>query len=827
MLAKTIWDRLNQGNNDRPVTTVSNQKLVGVEGSPLKVIGSVHLNIVLEQQQFNANFLVADSLTTEAILGRDFLRDNHCVIDVGKSLIKFENAGITLNLMGSAHNSQIAHVSVIVDATLQVPGCSEIDIMAKVPSVAKGGSWIVESIPAKNNAVMVARTLVSPCNQMVPVRVLNPRPERITVSKGTTIATMEAVAVVAATSEDQSTQKQQLLTKMVQQIGDHVSSIQREQLLQLLLEFSDIFAAHPNDLGHTNVVTHHIDTGNAHPIRQQVRRAPVAKREETHRLLNDMLQNDVIQPSSSPWASPVVLVQKHDGSQRFCIDYRKLNRVTKRDAYPIPRIDDTLDTLAGSCWFSTLDLVSGYWQVEVAQQDREKMAFCVPEGLFEFKVLPFGLNNAPATFQRLMDLLLSGLKWKTCLVYLDDVIIFAHTFEEHLHRLKGVFERFREAGVKLKPSKCLFCRSQVQFLGHVISSAGISTDPSKTILVADWPTPTSGKDVQKFLGLASYYRRFVPACAAIAKPLHRLTEKTAKFKWSTQCEQAFIELKQRLTSAPILALPEFSEHFVLDTDASDVGIGAVLSQKHANGSERVIAYASRVLSKPERRYCVTRKELLAAISFVKHFCPYLLGKPFTLRTDHSSLTWLYNFKNPEGQLARWLEALQEYHFTIEHRKGCLHGNADAMSRRPCSQCGRDSHTTMEATIAVCKETNTVVPERSNEDIRKLQMEDQSIGFVLRAKEANDRPSPEILKGQSLTVRRLIQLWPRLLISNGTLCRKYEDLGSKQEWTQLVVPQSLREEVMEELHAGIMGGHVGESKTLQQVKRRFYWPGSLT
>jgi len=170
-----------------------------------------------------------------------------------------------------------------------------------------------------------------------------------------------------------------------------------------------------------------------------------------------MLQNDVIQPSSSPWASPVVLVQKHDVSQRFCIDYRKLNRVTKKDAYPIPQIDDTLDTLSGSCWFSTLDLVSGYWQVEVAQQDREKTAFCFPEGLFEFRVLPFGLNNAPATFQRLMDLLLSGLKWKTCLVYLDDVIIFAHTSEEYLHRLKQVFERFREAGL---PSKCLFCQSR-------------------------------------------------------------------------------------------------------------------------------------------------------------------------------------------------------------------------------------------------------------------------------------------------------------------------------------------------------------------------------
>ena len=341
VLAKTIWDRLNQGNNDWPITAVPSKKLVSVEGSPLKVIGAVHLSIVLEQQQFNVNFFVADSLTTEAILGRDFLRDNHCIIDVGKSLIKFETAGVILNLMGSSHNSQVAYVSVVVDATLQVPGCSEIDIMAKVPSVATGESWIIESNSTKNNAVMVARTLVSPCNQMVPVRVLNPRPERITVSKGTTIATMEAVAVVAATSEDQSTNKQQLLTQMVRQIGDHVSSIEREQLLQLLLEFSDIFAAHPNDLGHTNIVSHRIDTGNAYPIRQQARRVPLAKREETQRLLDNMLQNDVIQPSSSPWGSPVVLVQKHDGSQRFCIDYRKLNRVTKKDAYPIPRIPDS------------------------------------------------------------------------------------------------------------------------------------------------------------------------------------------------------------------------------------------------------------------------------------------------------------------------------------------------------------------------------------------------------------------------------------------------------------------------------------------------------
>ena len=225
---------------------------------------------------------------------------------------------------------------------------------------------------------------------------------------------------------------------------------------------------------------------------------------------------------------------------------------------------------------------------------------------------------------------------------------------------------------------------------------------------------------------------------------------------------------------------------VLDTDASDVGIGAVLSQKQADGSERVIAYASRMLSKPERRYCVTRRELLTAVSFIKYFRPYLLGKPFVLRTDHSSLTWLYNFKNTEGQLARWLEVLHEYNFTIEHRKGHLHGNADAMSQKPCIQCGRNSHiiieenVTEEITLALIKDQNTAIPAKSNEDIRKLQMEDPSTGFVLHAKEANKCPSSDILKGNSLTVQRLMQLWSRLLLVDGILWRRYNDLETKQE-----------------------------------------------
>ena len=287
--------------------------------------------------------------------------------------------------------------------------------------------------------------------------------------------------------------------------------------------------------------------------------------------------------------------------------------MTRKDAYPLPRVDDTLDTLSGAKWFSTLDLTSGYWQVEVEPNDREKTAFCTPDGLFEFKVMPFGLCNAPATFQRLMDLVLAGLQWSSCLVYLDDIIIVGRTFSEHLHNLQTVLTRLREAGLKLKPQKCNLCLPQVEFLGHIVSAGGISTDPRKTEKVRNWPTPTNRREVQQFLGLASYYRRFVQDFAKIAKPLHRLTEKTSKFEWTSDCQASFNSLRQKLISAPILAFPDYTKPFILDTDASDMGMGAVLSHVNDSGAERVVAYASCTLSRAEQRYCVTRKELFAVI----------------------------------------------------------------------------------------------------------------------------------------------------------------------------------------------------------------------
>ena len=281
-----------------------------------------------------------------------------------------------------------------------------------------------------------------------------------------------------------------------------------------------------------------------------------------------------------------------------------------------------------------------------------------------------------------MDLILTGLQWKECLVYLDDVIVLGRSFQEHLCNLRSVFQRLREAGLRLKPSKCSFLQSQVQYLGHVISRSGIATDPKKTEKVASWPTSTSKSEVQKFLGFTGYYRRFVKDFASVARPLHRLTERNTSFLWTDDCQRAFDELRQRLCSAPVLAFPDFTRQFILDTDASDVGIGAVLSQKDEEGREQVIAYGSRALSKSERRYCVTRRELLAVVEFTRLYRVYQVGRKFILRTDHGSLTWIRNFRDPEGQLARWLERLQELDFDVVHRQGRAHTNADALSRLP-------------------------------------------------------------------------------------------------------------------------------------------------
>ncbi|CAH8528218.1 unnamed protein product [Schistosoma turkestanicum] len=399
-------------------------------------------------------------------------------------------------------------------------------------------------------------------------------------------------------------------TKPVSHIGisELVSQVESNQMIQevdrratvtVLRQFSSVFEENVSG-NRTNTVQHPIFTGDHMPVRQPPRRVPVHYRPQLDSMIKDMLDKKIIVPSSSPWASPIVLVKKKDSSLRLCIDYRRLNAITKRDSFPLPRIDSTLDALHGACWFSTLDLASGYWQVEVRPQDRKKTAFIVPNGLYEFQVMPFGLTNAPATFQRLMQTVLQDIVPHKCLIYLDDIIVHGSTPEQHNANLKAVLQRLRQHNLKVKPSKCRLLQKEVVFLGHRITPDGVCTDNEKTRAIVTWPQPKTPEDVRSFLGLASYYRRFVRDFASLAAPLHRLTHKGRKFLWTNECQQAFDILKARLTSPPTLAFPDTSAdggQFILDTDASFSAIGAVLSQVARDGQERVIAYVSRRLDK--------------------------------------------------------------------------------------------------------------------------------------------------------------------------------------------------------------------------------------
>ncbi|CAL9687324.1 unnamed protein product [Knipowitschia caucasica] len=610
---------------------------------------------------------------------------------------------------------------------------------------------------------------------------------------------------------------------------------QREALWQVLLQYKDIFALSEEEVGLTHLVQHEIDTGDAHPIKTRPRRLPLAHQAAADSAIDEMLAAGIIEPSDSPWASGVVMVNKKNNQKmRFCVDYRPLNSITKKDSYPLPRIDESLDMVSGSSWFSSLDLRSGYWQVPLSPDARPKTAFCTGRGLWQFRVLPFGLCNAPATFERLMEKVLAAVPRQECLVYLDDILAHGGSFERALDSLRQVLQGIAEAGLKLHPNKCCFMRRELEFLGHKVGGEGISTLEEKVQVVRDWPIPTNLRELKSFIGLASYYRRFVRGFSCIAAPLFALQRKNCDFVWTPECDRAFCTLKKALTESPILTPPDTNLPFVMDTDASDAGMGAVLSQVGSHG-EKVVAYFSKTFNKAERRYCVTRRELLAIVRAIGHFRYYLCGLPFTVRTDHSALQWLMSFKEPEGQIARWLEELAPYNFKVEYRAGSRHANADAMSRRPCALDGCRYCEKREA-----KEQELCVEEQAGPlcsgegpicevaelhdplEWRAQQELDPDLQPVLQWVESGQRPQWSEVAGFSLATKGLFEKFTTLRIKDRVLQRAWKEPATGEERWQTVVPRALRDPVLKACHGTPGAGHFGVSKTLRRLRQGFYW-----
>ena len=463
-------------------------------------------------------------------------------------------------------------------------------------------------------------------------------------------------------------------------IGEGLSRDQREELQQVLEEFADVLQDEP---GRTNLIEHRIEADGARPVRQSPYRIPYSYREMVQEEMREMEEKGVIEKSTSEWASPMVLVGKQDGSMRVCVDFRCLNEVTPMDAYPMPRVDELIDKLGSARYVTTLDLSRGYWQVPVAEESRPLTAFVTPYGLYQFRVMPFGLNGAPATFQRLMDEVLRGLEGFSA-AYIDDVVIFSTTWEDHLKAVRSVLGRLRQAGLTAKPRKCQFGMKECTYLGHVVGGGVVKPHVSKLEAVASFPVPKTKKEVRTFLGLSGYYRKFIPGYAGIAIPLTDLTRKSAPTTvcWTEECEKAFSQLKALLCSEPVLRSPDFSRDFVLQTDASERGVGAVLAQIDDQGEEHPVAYFSRKLLPREVNYSTVEKECLAVKLGVNAFRVYLLGRSFQVETDHRCREWLDRMKGDNARLTRWSLSLQPYDFTVRYRTGVSNTNADALSRAP-------------------------------------------------------------------------------------------------------------------------------------------------
>lgn len=529
-------------------------------------------------------------------------------------------------------------------------------------------------------------------------------------------------------------------------------------------------------LSRTHLVEHMIDTGDAQPIKQRYYPVSPYVQKEMDEELERMLKLGVIERSNGSWSNPIVGVRKPNGKLRLCLDSRKLNAVTKTNAFPLPYISRILGRLRGTKYLSSIDLSDAFWQIPLAQQDREKTAFTVPgRGLFHFVSLPFGLHGAAQSLCRLMDSVLGYDLEPSVFVYLDDIIICTDTFEEHINLLNEVGRRLKAANLSVSKVKSKFCMRQLNYLGYIVNEAGINTNPEKVSAIVNYPVPKNVKDVRRLLGMATWYSRFVHNFASITSPITNLLKKTkTKFVWTDEADSAFNMLKTTLISAPVLATPDFSKPFIMHCDASDFGVGAVLIQGEGD-QERVIMYMSQKLSSAQLKYSTTEKECLAVLLAIEKFRPYVEGTAFTVITDHASLLWLTNVKDPSGRLARWALRLQNYDYTLVHRKGKLNVVPDALSR----------------SVEVVENVNP-------EDVEYEQ---------LKGKITEDPGK-----------------FPDYQIKDSTIYKYVKEMGRGDFSWKMLVPASMRLEILKKLHDAPTSSHGGIRKTLFKIKSNYYWPG---
>lgn len=578
---------------------------------------------------------------------------------------------------------------------------------------------------------------------------------------------------------------------------DFVQSQRLQKVIDQLPSFADM------GLGRTDLLSHTIDTGDAKPIKQRHYAVSPAIEKLMYAEVDRMLTMGVIEESNSPWSSPCVLVRK-PGKNRLCLDSRKLNEVTTKDAYPLPLIDGLLSRLPKAKFISGLDLKDAFWQIPLDENSKLKTAFTVPgRPLYHYTVMPFGLCNAPQTMSRLMNKVVPPELRNEVFVYLDDLLIISASFERHLEVLSIIAKRLRNSKLTINVGKSKFCVNQIKYLGHVIGNGVIQTDPDKIAALMDYPIPKSIKDIRRFLGMAGWYHKFISNFASVVAPITDLLKNKNKFEWNATAQESFEKLKKLLSSAPVLHSPDFNKPFFIHCDACKTGIGSVLVQLNSDGDEIPIAFMSRKLNKAQRSYSVTEQECLAAVLSVKKFRPYIEGHEFTIVTDHASLKWLMSQKDLCCRLARWALKLQAYNFKIEHRKGKQNIVPDALSRVFHSD---SIENLSELELLPSKDVGLFV------DLNSSAFTSDDYKDLIAKVRLNEEKLPDVKVIDNFVYRRTDYV---------TGDQLHDDLIWK-----LWLPTEMIPEILHKAHDSRLSAHSGINKTVEKLRRYYYWPNLI-
>ncbi|CAF1098166.1 unnamed protein product [Rotaria sp. Silwood1] len=862
--------------NPQPTIYPTSKNFQAMNGTKVHVSGYVIITMDFNQYLSKETVYVSPQTNIDLLLGQTWIKKHQAILnckDQCVTIMTDEGSKSIPYIPTYDDNSSDPHqqynIRLVHDITIKPRTVQPVDAIC--PSISNADTVIFRPRQQlqEDLSILIPNSLLNIYHHRTTLYIVNHTNTDCVLPKNSKLGKVRHVPLTnlccnITESSEQSQQNDAIPDKIVQDINTLIKHLQPEQqqlIRQVLLQEWKVFDTSKPSQAINLKTKHRIITQDHPPIYQSAYRVPESIKQQQKQLTEEMEKNGQISKSQSPWASPVLLVKKHDGSPRFVVDYRKLNAITIRDSYPLPRIDDTINQLAGARYYSKFDLKSGYHQIPIDHRDKHKTAFITSYGLFEFNVLPQGLINGPPVFQRIMNEILGDLLGHHCLVYLDDIITFSKTIHDHAKAIHAILNALNNHNFKLNLSKCALAHEQIEYLGHEINYKGYRPLQNNIKAVIDIPPPKTYDEAHRFYGMANYYRSFVKNFAQVAYPLQRFQAKKGEFIWKDEQQLAFDTLKNQLVSEPcMLTFPIPDVPFILATDASKYGIGATLKQK-VGKNEHVIVYLSQNLNKVERKWCVTEQECWAIVWAIKKLRIYLYGTKFTIITDHHPLCWLNKHKSENERLYRWSLVLQEYDFDIKHKSGSCHLDADCLSRSTptndmINNPDNDDHNEDNIPLhnefrpsTISNNTNTsynnAVQTRAQKSalnntlsIPKSKSQATATSIKFKSNNSTSQLGFDYLKiPQQQLVDPLIQKriheiqehpnnYPSFVVENGVLYKLIEIHPSRTKKKIPWVPQSMIKDLLYSAHMHPTAAHYGSDRTYYKLKNIYYWPNML-